>query len=108
MSFLRRSAERATVSILALAVALALVWATPGVAHADDPPSATFHLTSRVATLTTEDGEPITATIISTVVNLDFGDALLAAGIGPSSITVTVMASRWTTPSTPSRSTTGA
>ena len=75
----------------ALAVAvLALVWATPGVARADDAPSATFHVTSTVATVTNEDGEPITITKIVTVVNLDFGDALLTSGIDPSSITVTV------------------
>ena len=75
---------------LALAAVLALAWAVPGVAHADDAPSARFHVTSEAATLTNDDGEEISVTIISTVVNLDFGAALLSAGIDPSSITVTL------------------
>ena len=86
----RTAKSRVGGAALALAAALALVWATLGVAHADDPPSARFHVSSEVATLTNEDGEPVTITKIVTVVNLDFGDALLTAGIDPSSITVTV------------------
>lgn len=75
---------------LAIAAALTALCATAAITSAADPPSAKFHVTSRAVTLTNEDGEPVSATIVSTVVNLDFGDALLAAGIDPSSIRVTV------------------
>ena len=76
---------------LALAVVLALVWATPGVTHAEtEPPSTTVHVSAEDTTLTNEDGEDIGVTKITTVVNIDFGDILLPAGIDPSSITVTL------------------
>ena len=93
MAFLRGPSEKAWATFpaaLAFAVVLALVWAPTGVARADDPPSATYHLTSEGVTFTTEDGEEIEGTIVSTVVDIDFGDALLADGIDPSAVTVTV------------------
>ena len=86
----RTAKSRMGVATLAILGALIMVLTLSGVARADDPPGAGFHVTGTAATLTSEDGEPIEATIISTVVNLDFGDALLPAGIDPSSVTVTV------------------
>ena len=55
----RTANSRVGGAVLALAVVLALVWATPSVARADDPPSAVYHVTSEEATFTTEDGDEI-------------------------------------------------
>ena len=86
----RTAKSRMGVATLALVGALVMFLTLSGVARADDPPGAGFHVTGTATTLTGEGGESFDATIISTVVNLDFGDALLPAGIDPSSITVTV------------------
>ncbi len=73
----------------ALAAALALVWASMGVAHADVAPSATFQV---IADVTTDERTtpPTVTTTITTVVNLDFSDALRTTGPDPSAVTVTV------------------